>query len=235
MKVVSVTNGSLLDTNKINKLDRTGLDVLGLGVESLTEPRKAYGKHLNPNKKELLEQLSNRSFDTIVAIVLNRQNYKDIPNMVEFYNSFGHGASVMMLIPNKKIPKNSPLLFRNDDIPELESVLSEITQMKEQGFRINEAPSYFAKIPDYVRGDFTWKCTPGLELSVMNDGKVNLCTDMCITEDTIFEIEDREDFINIIEKNRHVLESCKGCLWDYKMKPTESVLDPKFRGEHSII
>ena len=51
MKVVSVTNGSLFNSKIINRLDKTGLDVLGLGVESMDRPKKAYGKHLNSKKR----------------------------------------------------------------------------------------------------------------------------------------------------------------------------------------
>ena len=45
----------------------------------------------------------------------------------------------------------------------------------------------------------------------------------------------KEGAKELIEENRKFLEMCEGCLWDYKMKPTESVFNPAFREDNELL
>lgn len=96
------TNGTLLDTEKVNKIVDMEWDLLRISIDGLASTHdRLRGKDGSFNKiKNSLKKFDEMNGKTTIQIntVLNRKNYEEIPELVEFANNYNIKKIILLPI-----------------------------------------------------------------------------------------------------------------------------------------
>lgn len=218
------TNGILLTPRYINKLGKTGIDMINLSVDSILEfddSKKDYTR----NKKVLADLINARKkfhFEISVNFVLTNKNIDNVISTIKLLNEYKIPISIAFIIKNtySKMKQEKSLFFRTKKEKEkLFNVLDEIKKLKKDGYNIIDPMQYFDDIKKFMNHKLNWYCAAGeYYLSVDSDGKFQICAGLPAEEISIFDVN-RDYFKKFAELRSKRLARCKriclsNCLYD---------------------
>lgn len=166
--------------------------------------------------------------DAAVVATLTRTNFKLLPETIIKMSNENIWTFFDLIHPDRHQPgskvKNTEsfdLLFRQEDLDELNDVLTKVLLLKKEGYLCHTSESFInhlskVRIPTL----YTWCCAeednfPAF-VTVDCDGLVYPCDDFQpkeITNIKIWEIADRwEEFCSVWKKE--VIATCPGCCWN---------------------
>lgn len=208
------TNGILLNSEYIDKLGKSGIDVINLSIDSVFDfdySKKDYIRR----KKVLINLIKARKkygFEIIVNLVLTNKNISTITKTIKLIHNLKIPISVGFIVGNtySNVPQDKELFFITDkEKDELYKTLDEIKRLKKQKYNIIEPMRYFKDIKKFINHKLNWYCTAGeYYFSVDSDGKFQICAGLPAENRSIFEIDKNyfKKFKDIREKR---LNKCK--------------------------
>lgn len=207
------TNGTLLTPDYIDKLGKSGIDLIHLSVDSIAE--------FNESKKDfskggrILDDLINAGktygFMINVHTVITKLNIKQIIPVVKKMHMYEIPLSIGFIIKDVYGRNhNSGLFFDTpEEKEELFRVLDEIIRLKKNGHNIIDPVQYFQDIKTFCTCGIDWNCGAGKQtFSIDSDGKILMCGNLKPEDYSVFDI-DRDFFNKIKDQRRKRLSYCK--------------------------
>ena len=197
----------------------TSYDMVSLGNSSAIKSAKAM---------DIINQF--RSFgttrDAAIVATLTRTNFKLLPETIKKMSDKNIWTFFDLIHPDRhqpgsKVKNTEHLLFRQEDLNELNNVLAEVLSLKKEGYLCHTSESFIKHLSKLrVSTFYTWCCAeednfPAF-ITIDCDGLVYPCDDFQpkeITNIKIWEIADRwEEFCSVWKKE--VIATCPGCCWN---------------------
>lgn len=226
------TNGRLLTPEKLSSLSDAGLDYLCISIDSFKkECSDNWGKVLTSELQVILEGIGNSvyNFETQISTVVTRHNLEDLSEMVRYFSSLGISTKFMLMMRNKINKKATENLAIQDNNAQIRKTIDSLLELKEQGALLVDDDFTLERVNNFFNGTHNYNCKGGeFDLSINNDGRLVICPDGIVSEKSIFELKSIEDYQRFIEECRLVTDQCGGCLWSYKQRLEESII----QGEH---
>lgn len=172
------TNGTLLNKNAIDRLGRSGLDVITVsvdGVGKLNYSQKTLSR--NPKIFQLLKY-AKRQYKTIISInsVACDQNIEDVKKLTNLANKERVPQSIGILVKQPNQLRGFPAGNLSAGIG-LSPLLKWIIKVKEMGFQILDPTDYFKDYQEFLSGQKRWDCSVAKKRSVQvaANGKIYWC------------------------------------------------------------
>ncbi len=179
------TNGTLLDEETIDRLGRSGLDLLNISVDvSSADGVSAKDAILRPEKlAPLLEAMKAYKMGVRVNSVLYKDNTEEVKELVEYTHEHDLPISIGFVVPhvnedNGGEPQDD-IYFTLDDQPLLDDIVRFLVEKKTSGYKIIDTREYYRNIYRYLRGEKFWSCNYQRRfgwLNVTPSGKIRSCT-----------------------------------------------------------
>jgi MoaA/NifB/PqqE/SkfB family radical SAM enzyme len=241
IKNTIITNGIVLNEEKIDKLFNAGLRSLTMSADSIN-PDEIPDSYIRAKSKKTyklmpywMKKYGDRVRDGQITFTVNRQNFKELPEFIKYWSSLGVWTSIDVFHyhHNQEGTKVGPkeesldLIFRDQDLPEVKKVFEEIMLMKIQaekyGYRIFTNTNVIAR---WITGQvptLSWRCTPTTFITCDSDGTVWFCDDFQPRSygETMFvwDLITEEGWDKFVKRNKAFMDpnqhpdTCKGCAW----------------------
>lgn len=220
----SLITNSMDKHETVLKLLEIGLKNISVSIDTLN-----INNSISPLKAkkgiELLNILESKNLlhkiKLKVYTVINKKNINEIIDIVKYMTK--KNVSVYFLPYHWSVDKDfehrkedNELAFISDaDIRNLQLVLQELSNMKDNGYIIGNSKEYLMSISKYIK-ELNWKCSSLSELRVDSNGKLMCCCDKkgeVYSKFNVFDLNDKNklnEFLQLREEDR---KECKGCLW----------------------
>jgi MoaA/NifB/PqqE/SkfB family radical SAM enzyme len=226
------TNGRLLTPEKMAALNEAGLDYLCVSIDSFEkEDPKPWGKVLTDKLKRTFEYISESSFDfeTQVSTVVTRRNLADLPEMVKYFSSLGIFTKFMLMMRNKINKDATEVLAIQENDDQVRETIEHLLEIKKRGAFLIDDDFTLDRVNRFFAESDSYNCKGGeFDLSINNDGRLVLCPDGIVTDESVFDLNSIEDYQEFIKRCIPITEQCSGCLWSYKQRLEDSIR----QGEH---
>ncbi|MGH9748638.1 MAG: radical SAM protein [Candidatus Polarisedimenticolia bacterium] len=231
------TNGLAREEEIARAVEAGGRDI-SISLDTLDEPKQDRINGGFPGSwRRALEAIAaftrhlprEDSFASL-GCVLQRDNVRDIPEVIRFGTSIGWYTS---LVPVHVAPLSEPRGFRTfdadqrftrDDFGAVDALLEEVRLMRDRGLLLYDSDQYLDDIGRFVRGEpVTWRerhggvCdTPNLYFAILPNGRWAPCCDhridrpVYVQDDGFPEVYRRKDFRAEV---RTVAAACEGCMY----------------------
>jgi MoaA/NifB/PqqE/SkfB family radical SAM enzyme len=175
------TNGTLLNSEKLDRLGRAGLDLLNVSadvidVSEVTAKNAVF-------RQTLIEGLEamQREHGTRVRInsVFYRDNSDSIKGLVELAHRHGFPISVGFVVPHFNQGDGDDISFSLDDRGLLEDMVGYLIDRKDRGYRIIDTRHYFRNVFRFLDRERFWECNYGRRIGWLNvtpSGRIRSCT-----------------------------------------------------------
>lgn len=165
-----------------------------------------------------------------IGCVIQRENLKDIPAVIEFGSQIGWFTS---LVPVHVSKYSRPRAFQifdqkqrlsGDIAPEIHALVHKVREMRREGFLLYDSDQYLDDICRYVNGDpTTWRdrnnglCdTPNLYFAILPNGQFAPCCDYRIQSPIYtFAPDFPEQYFGraLRDEAREIASKCDGCMY----------------------
>jgi len=243
------TAGHKVATNElIRRTFNAGARDINISLDSLIPEKQEYINSVPKSWHEAIKSISkvsevyNQSAICSFGCVLSRFNYYEIPSILEFATSIGWYLSLVPVhITDPSLymgfrSYDNDFVFRNEDIPRLESVFERLYRMKKEGYLLFDSPEFLKSSIQFIKtGKPTWRkndvCdSPFLYFAVRPNGDMMVCCDweipgknISLTDPEFPEIYKSKTLIN---KVVDVTTVCNGCHYGSYPEVTISVRSP---------
>jgi len=212
------TNGTLLNEEYIERIGRSGLDILTLSVDSVADFGYS-GKNYARSKKvldNLVRARGKYGFLLIVNMVLSNRNVNQVIDTLKFFDKLGIPISLVFIQEDTftNQPMDEGLFFRSEEEKnKLFKVLEEIKILKKQSKNIYVSTQYLNDIKKFVNKEIRWDCPAGkYTFAVDTEGEFMLCSVLPKEDINIFQI-DKNYYKKFAVKRKETLDICtKKCL-----------------------
>lgn len=172
------TNGILLNKRAIDKLSKSGLDMITVSVDGVGE--LSYSQKTLARNQKILNYLkyAKSRYGMIVSInsVACDKNASEIKKLTEITHKESIPQSIGILVeqPNQLREVSAKNIFANSTLFPL---LEWIIKVKKNGYRILDPIDYFKDYPKFLNGQKEWDCSVAKKRSVQvaANGKVYWC------------------------------------------------------------
>ena len=221
--VTFFTNATLLDKEKIDKLIATGINNLGMSLDSLSAAKEAkMGRGSQAVQKvietmEYMQTLKKKPKVTINAVAV-KQNIDEITELAKFVNKHGAYFSIAVLesTPGDRwwFRNYAPELeFKKEDYPKVEKVFNELVEMKKKGHKISNDIEQLQNAIKYIKGEYPKRCYAAkLYYSVNPDGTFMGCQDIAPIPKRVDEmksIKEAWQYKSMVND----IKTCPGCYY----------------------
>lgn len=216
MIVLTTTNGTLLNEEKILQLGKAGLDVIEISIDAMDTPA---------SKKSILRQQEALAlllryqpvYKYLIKLnmVLSNDNIDDLPGILKFMEGKPIYITIGLVMPppSGKAP-NDTYFNSNDQKQRLLNAADFIISQKRRGAAILDPLDYFSSFKAYLSGKQVWQCDSGkyfLEIDV--DGKLLFCSYLLDKIDIDLLDLNRDYYSQLKMKFQRKLEKCnRHCL-----------------------
>ena len=220
-----LTNGTLLSTQKLDRLIRLGLNDIGISLDSLdpsTLDRICQGRNIWTRVVDAIRMCSDRLRNGIVEVLttVTRENLRDIPDIVRFVH---HDLGAWSVINPVNAPADhSSILSASKPewappfpASEVDAVYDRLQAMKKQGIRILVSDAFLADSREYLKtGRFKWRCDAGERyFTIFPDGGLAPCSDTASVR-RITGMKPADFFDpSYTREVREVQKQCEGCIF----------------------
>jgi len=224
-------------------------DSLPWGYFASIDSLKSINAHKDPVKKSMsgygaLQALKNTNIPLLAAnVVINKHNYKDIPEIVQHLSDEGFWVNLCMVQHTKdeakefsRVKIKSDYLFTEEDLPDLEFLSNKLVQMKKDRVKISVPYSYLTGITKYGIG-CNWKCKQMSQLRIDADGGLMLCNEHRT------DLANKYNVVHLNEisfqkflKDWDVVRSrtkCSGCYWSCFIQAEDNIGNSKLEFEYA--
>lgn len=234
------------------KLVDAGLYNISCGVDAMTEITG--DKDIDAKSITGLQQLQwfkqKGVPDVQGTITIHRQNYKQIPELLEYMTSKEIWAGLNYVEhpkgPNYDFFSNdidNTFLFREQDKEDLLEVMKTVRDMVKSGkVMVQNPPEYFIDGVELAPG-MKWHCTSGLNIDIEADGSLRSCSysnhmKKRINVSDLAVPGNRQEIFDTLYSAK---QECPGCFWSYtwfadfyaKKNGLGNILDNKFKSHYS--
>lgn len=233
IRTTVITSGCVPNfREKIQKLYDYGLrslsmsyDILPLDKSSKAKTEKALDNLLWFREKEGVR-------DAAAIATLSRVNYKELPESIKKLSAMNIWTFFDMIHTDRGQPgckvKDTPLtrelLFKEEDYPELERVLKEIMDLKDQGYLCHTSKLFVEEMSkdnyQHLR-NYDWHCAKEAcfpsWISVDYNGHCYPCDDFHVVDNPKIFMADKiaEEFNDFRDYYKEMsLKLCSGCCWN---------------------
>lgn len=212
-----ITNGILLDEDKIIKLKKSGLNSITMSYDIMGIDKDT---QLKTSRFVQLKSMLERHFKDIeIVITINPINYKKLPDVIKKYGK-KYWIHFDPIHYDRGQPGSKCYLKKPDcvdyasDFPE---VFKEVLNLKNKGYKIHPTPDI---INDFIfRSDIVteakYRCKGTSWLTIDADGTVYFCDD--------FKPEEFRSEYNVMDIDKNIkkfqteaqnkVKNCPGCYW----------------------
>ncbi len=165
-----------------------------------------------------------------LGCVLQRENLRDIPEVIRFGTEIGWFTSLVPVhVTTFSKPMNfrsfdQSLRFRPEEYLEVDRLLAEVRGMREEGYLLYDSDQYLDDISRFVKGEATtWRSknqgicdSPNLYFAVLPNGEFAPCCDHRLSEGVkTFAPDFPKTFRDRLfrESVRRVTSACSGCMY----------------------
>lgn len=228
-----MTNGSLLNTEKIGRLDRAGLKMIDISVDhydpAVVDKIRGIPGLLNKNI-ENIKNLKKTKMVVMSGVTISKYNINDLEKVTEFVTGIGVDE-VNFCLPLASTNSTYALGNSEDDAAEISNgemvaVIDRLLKIKEKyGSRIAHRAAFFRDIKKYYQGEKqNFPCTAGQTIFYLDN---RLDVYQCMTKDTklgtIFD--DIKPMKNVKCYECPIQCFREGSIYLYGLKSIPSILD----------
>lgn len=209
------TNGTLLTKELVDTLGNVGLNMLSVsldGIDYLAYSQKTLAN--NPNVLEYLKY-ANEKYGMVVAAntVLCKQNRNQLEKIIGVASGYKVPLSIGLVVepPNGDKWKGSSLSFNfRTDREEIQSAISYILSVKQQGHVILDPDEYFENLLEFTDGKYEWDCTLAKKRTVQigPNGKVYWCSKLNQFSPYVFNNMTLQDFHTFMSELDGAIRKC---------------------------
>lgn len=221
--VTFFTNATLLNKEKIDRLIATGINNLGMSLDSLSAAKEAkMGRGSQATQKvietmEYLQTLKKKPKVTINSVAV-KQNIDEIIELAKFVNKHDAYFSIAVLesTPGERwwFRNYAPELeFKPEDYSKVERVFNELVKLKKQGHKISNDVEQLQNAIKYIKGEYKKRCYAGkLYYSVNSDGTFMGCQDIAPIPKRVDEMKTIKEAWNYDSMVKDI-KTCPGCYY----------------------
>jgi MoaA/NifB/PqqE/SkfB family radical SAM enzyme len=220
-----LTNGILLTRDKLQRFIDSGLNDIGVSLDSL-----------DPDRIDLICQSKNiwqKIVDAIslsvemlnhgiveVFITVTRENLLEVPDIVRFVDS---SLGAWALVNPVNVPHSDKSILAADvsewappyPAKDVDAVYDELEKMKRKKLRLLVSDAFLNASRHYLKtGDFKWTCDAGERyFTIFPDGGLAPCSDQPVIRDVTKMTH--KDFRSTLYRQdvRKVQRECPGCIY----------------------
>jgi len=175
---VLTTNAQILNEERYERLRECGIDQFSISLDYPDERHNGYRSLDNSFQKlrELIPRLTAKgNDDVLLACVVQSQNYRDLPAIVEIAREWG--ASVNFSIyTHLRTGKEYLTVNPDGQLVELAEVVERLIRMQADGYPIATSPYSLRKIVEFYRTRSQPNCQAGRRFFIVNPwGKLAPC------------------------------------------------------------
>jgi MoaA/NifB/PqqE/SkfB family radical SAM enzyme len=173
-----ITNAMLLTPERGEELWEAGLDELSISLDYPDErhDRDRHLPGLSAHIHSLVPLLRKRGVDLCFNVVIKRENYSEVPRIVQ--EAARVGVKVSLSTYNGWKVHNEEHMIRKNELVALESVVKELKRLKTILGNVTTSDYYMDRIPEFFARNGVPGCTAGLNwVQVTPDGKIKRCSD----------------------------------------------------------
>jgi len=219
------TNGMLLNPENVASLAASGVNTVSVSIES--SDRETHEALRGPGTFDgaikavrLLRELA-PSVQVGVSSVITAKNFRNISDMVAFAESLdAHQVKFAPVHTNllhrrKHWEHYGELVFRTEDLEELEREVKKIAEAAGRSGLCTSSPTFFSKITNLYRTPPSFPCYAGYATCVISPkGKVAPCSDLegvqSIRDMPLEDIWRSQEF----QALRKQVHQCQSACWD---------------------
>lgn len=178
LRISLITNAFLLTPERGLELWEAGLDELSISLDYMDErqdrDRRLPG--LSAHIHSLVPILTKHGVDLCFNVVIKRENYRDIPEIVQ--EAARMGVKVSLSTYNGWRVHNEAHMIPGDELAGLEGVIGELKHLKALLGNVTTSEYYMDRIPEFFSRKGIAGCTAGLNwVQVTPDGRIKRCSD----------------------------------------------------------
>jgi MoaA/NifB/PqqE/SkfB family radical SAM enzyme len=179
MIVLTTTNGTLLNEERILQLGKAGLDAIEISTDALETPTSK--KSILRQQEALVLLLKYQPvYQYLIKLnmVLSNDNIDDLPGILKFIEDKPIYITIGLVMPPPSSKSSNDAYFNsNEQKQRLLNAADFIISQKRRGAPILDPLEYFSSFKTYLSGKQIWQCDSGkyfLEIDV--DGKLLYCS-----------------------------------------------------------
>ncbi len=225
-KTLLVTNGTLIDKNKVRELESAGLTRVQVSIDGVNKEthEKIRGKNSFKRAMNSIIYFLNSRIETTIRIVINKINYKEINDFIKYFAKIGvPSISIRRFVSVGNSLKNFNDLFIDSNV--YYQILKEAILLgKKLGVKITSGDPLFLVVKTDLK-ELNPKgciggCTIGITyLYISYDGKIKPCPMLDISlgdikKDNLRKVWENSTFYNKI-RNRKITGKCGECKYKW--------------------
>lgn len=175
---VITTNAQILNEEKYLQLREAGIDQFSLSLDYPDERQNEFRQLRNnfEHMAQLVPKLASYgNKDVILACVVQSDNFRDLPRIVEVAKRWG--VAVNFSTYNSLRTGNTDYLVNSDgDLKELEEVVEQLLEMQRDGYSILSSEWTLRQMIRFFRNGYQPNCMAGKRFLIVNPwGKLTPC------------------------------------------------------------
>jgi pyrroloquinoline quinone biosynthesis protein E len=175
--ITMTTNGALLDKRRYDSLRKAGVDLFSLSLDYPDKRQDEFRGIPGLFKKitRLLAEIQNLEDKAItLSCVVQRDNYRDLPQMAEFAKSWRIKLNLSTYTWLRT--KNKEYLIPEDELLELEAVIDTLRAHKKKHPNVIASEYTFTKMMEYFKNLAVGNCRAGEKFLIVNpDATLSPC------------------------------------------------------------
>lgn len=225
-KTLLVTNGTLVDKNIVEKLEKAELNRVQISIDGMkkTTHEKIRGKNTFDMAVNSVNYFLKSKIETTIRMVITKINYKETEDFIKYFASKGvPSISIRRFVPVGNSSKNFKELYLDSKV--YYNILKKAILI---GEKLNVKIASGDPLLSIVKTDlkkidiegYIGGCTPGITyLYISYDGKIKPCPMLDISlgdikKDNIRKIWENSDFYKKI-RNREISGKCGECKYKW--------------------
>jgi MoaA/NifB/PqqE/SkfB family radical SAM enzyme len=219
------TNGVLLSPETVKRLASSGVNTVSVSIESpvreIHDGLRGVGTFDSAVRGIGLLRKFAPTIQVGISAVITAKNFRGMSGMVAFAESLDvHQLKFAPIHTNllhrrKHFESYSDLIFRTEDLEELDSEVKKLMAVTAHSKLCTSSPMFLSKVTNLYRNPPSFPCYAGYAVCVVNPkGRVAPCSDLdgvqSMRDMPLEEIWRSKEFQALREKVRH----CQSACWD---------------------
>lgn len=235
----AILSNSIFSEETKNKIANAKLHGYFASVDSLS----SLNEFKDPVKKSIsgysmLKSLKSSKIPILAAnVVINKFNFKEIPEIVQKLSDDGFYVNLCMVQHTNNTSKEfsktnikKSYIFTNEDKRELKSLSKKLLKMKRRGVKISIPETYIKNMVKFGI-HCNWKCKKPSQLRIDSDGGLTLCNEYRTQLANDYNILDMtkdkyKEFLKQWSIVRKQID-CDGCFWSCFIQSEDNLKNKK--------
>jgi len=177
--IIFVTNASLLEVDKYQKLKQAGVDRISISLDFPDGRHNQFRRcpGLFQHLSEVVPRIANNgnACDIAMNTAITKENFRYVVDIARKTQEWGVGVSYSAYTPLRT--GDEGLMLTGEDVEELDKLVDTLIELQAKGMNILNPPSLLKKTVQYFKEGQIPRCGAGRKFVVIRpDGMLNPCS-----------------------------------------------------------